>query len=111
MANLHVKKDDTVVVITGKDKGKKGKIMVADPGKGRVIVSGVNMITRHQKAKSQTEPGGIIQKRALLPLPTSCCSAASAIRACAPVSRFWKMAAKSAFARNAAKCWISEQEG
>lgn len=62
MANLHVKKDDTVVVITGKDKGKKGKIMVADPGKGRVIVSGVNMITRHQKAKSQTEPGGIIHK-------------------------------------------------
>ena len=62
MAKLHVKKDDNVVVITGKDKGKKGKIMVADPKKGRVIVSGVNMITRHQKAKSQTEPGGIIHK-------------------------------------------------
>ncbi len=62
MANLHVKKDDNVVVITGKDKGKKGKIMLADPKKGKVIVSGVNMITRHQKAKSQTEPGGIIHK-------------------------------------------------
>ena len=62
MANLHVKKDDNVVVITGKDKGKKGKIMSADPKKGRIVVSGVNMITRHQKARSQTEPGGILRK-------------------------------------------------
>ena len=62
MANLHVKKDDNVVVITGKDKGKKGKVMSADPKKGRIVVSGVNMVTRHQKARSQTEPGGILRK-------------------------------------------------
>ena len=62
MANLHVKKDDNVVVITGKDKGKKGKVMSADPKKGRIVVSGVNMVTRHQKPRSQTEPGGILRK-------------------------------------------------
>ena len=62
MANLHVKKDDNVVVITGKDKGKVGKVMVAEPKKGKVVVAGVNMVTRHQKAKSQTEPGGIVHR-------------------------------------------------
>ena len=62
MANLHVKKDENVGVFTGKDKGKKGKVMSADPKKGRIVVSGVNMVTRHQKARSQTEPGGILRK-------------------------------------------------
>ena len=49
MANLHVKKDDNVVVITGKDKGKKGKVLKAMPKENRVIVEGVNVQTKHQK--------------------------------------------------------------
>ena len=46
---MHIKKDDTVVVITGKDKGKKGKVLKAYPQTGKVIVEGVNVQTKHQK--------------------------------------------------------------
>lgn len=60
MAKLHVKKDDTVVVITGKDKGKKGKVLVARPADNRVVVAGVNLVTKHKKAQGQSDPGGIV---------------------------------------------------
>ena len=46
---MHIKKDDTVVVITGKDKGKKGKVLKVYPKTDRVIVEGVNIQTKHQK--------------------------------------------------------------
>ena len=46
---MHIKKDDTVVVITGKDKGKRGKVIKVFPDTGRVIVEGVNVQTKHQK--------------------------------------------------------------
>jgi len=46
---MHIKKDDTVVVITGKDKGKRGKVLKVFPEKERVIVEGVNVQTKHQK--------------------------------------------------------------
>ncbi len=46
---MRIKKDDTVMVITGKDKGKKGKVLKADPKKNTVIVEGVNIQTKHQK--------------------------------------------------------------
>ena len=46
---MQIKKDDTVVVITGKDKGKKGKVLAAIPAKGRIIVEGINVQTKHQK--------------------------------------------------------------
>lgn len=46
---MKIKKDDTVIVITGKDKGKKGKVLKAMPKEDRVIVEGVNMQTKHQK--------------------------------------------------------------
>ncbi|HHU17068.1 MAG TPA: 50S ribosomal protein L24 [Clostridiales bacterium] len=46
---MHIKKDDTVVVITGKDKGKKGKVLKALPKQNKVIVEGVNIQTKHQK--------------------------------------------------------------
>jgi large subunit ribosomal protein L24 len=59
---MHVKKNDTVVVISGKDKGKKGKIIAAFPKTGRVSVEGVNQATKHQKARNQSQPGGIVQK-------------------------------------------------
>jgi len=62
MNKLNVKKDDTVVVITGKDKGAKGKVLVALPEKERVIVQNANMITRHKKPRRQGEPGGRIQQ-------------------------------------------------
>ena len=46
---MKIKKDDVVVVITGKDKGKKGRVLKADPAKNRVVVEGVNVQTKHQK--------------------------------------------------------------
>ena len=46
---MRIKKDDTVIVLTGKDKGKTGKVLKAMPKKGRVIVEGVNVQTKHQK--------------------------------------------------------------
>ena len=59
---MHVKSNDTVIVITGKDKGKKGKISAAFPKQNRVTVEGVNVVTKHQKARNQMQPGGIIHK-------------------------------------------------
>ncbi|WP_026477644.1 50S ribosomal protein L24 [Alkaliphilus transvaalensis] len=61
---MHVKKGDTVVVISGKDKGKKGKVLQAMPKDSRVIVEGVNLITKHQKPNQQMQQGGIINREA-----------------------------------------------
>ena len=64
---LGVKSGDTVVVISGKDKGKQGKIQKAFPATGKVIVQGVAMVKKHQKARGQGMPGGIIDKEAAIP--------------------------------------------
>jgi len=61
---LHVKKDDTVIVIAGKDKGKKGRVIAAYPRENRVLVEGVNMVKKHQKPNQQYPQGGIITKEA-----------------------------------------------
>ena len=63
---MHVRKNDLVMVITGKDKGTKGKITAAFPKTGKVIVEGVNMVTRHQKARNAMQPGGIVKKEAAI---------------------------------------------
>ena len=59
---MNVKKNDTVVVLSGKDKGKKGKVLSVDPESRKVIVEGVNVASRHQKPRKQGEEGGIIKK-------------------------------------------------
>lgn len=59
---VHVKKGDTVVVIAGKDKGKKGKVLAVLPSENRVIVEGVNMITKHVKPSAQMQQGGLIHQ-------------------------------------------------
>lgn len=56
---LNVKKGDNVLVLAGKDKGKTGKVLSADPKSGRVVVDGVNIITKHNKPRSAQVPGGI----------------------------------------------------
>ena len=66
MNKLNVKKDDTVVVISGKDKGSKGKVLVALPQKNRVIVQNVNMVTRHTKPRQQGQTGGRIKQEAAI---------------------------------------------
>ena len=63
---MNVKKNDTVVVLSGKDKGKQGKVLSVDPKAGKVVVEKINMVSRHQKPRKQGEEGGIIQKEAPL---------------------------------------------
>ena len=58
---MNIKKDDKVVVLSGKDKGKQGKVLVADPKAMKVIVEGVNVATKHQKPRQQGQEGGIIK--------------------------------------------------
>lgn len=60
-AKLKIKKGDTVIVNTGKDKGKKGEVLKTMPEKARVIVQGVNVVKKHQKP-TQLSPGGIQEK-------------------------------------------------
>ena len=61
---MRVKKDDTVVVIAGKDKGKKGKVVAVLPKQDKVVVEGVNIITKHQKPTAINPQGVIINKQA-----------------------------------------------
>jgi large subunit ribosomal protein L24 len=58
-----IRKGDDVVVITGRDKGKKGEVLRVFPQEDRVLVQGVNMVKRHTRP-SPTEPGGIVEKEA-----------------------------------------------
>ncbi|MDT0595341.1 50S ribosomal protein L24 [Glaciecola petra] len=60
-----IRRDDEVVVLAGKDKGKQGKVLRVLPSEDRVYVEGINIIKKHQKANPQAEePGGIIEKEA-----------------------------------------------
>ena len=59
---MNIKKNDTVVVLSGKDKGTKGKVLVAMPAENKVIVEKVNVATCHTKPRKQGEQGGIVKK-------------------------------------------------
>jgi len=59
---MHVKKNDTVMVITGKDKGKTAKVISAFPAENKVIVEGVNMVTKHVKPRTNQQQGGRIEQ-------------------------------------------------
>lgn len=61
---MHIKRDDKVVVISGKDKGKTGKVLLVEPKAGKLIVEKVNMVTKHEKPKGQGKPGGIVHSEA-----------------------------------------------
>ena len=60
--SLHVKKGDNVVVIAGKDKGKTGRVLTAIPADNAVIVSGINIVSKHKKPRSAQDKGGIVKK-------------------------------------------------
>ena len=62
MSSIKIKKGDTVKVIAGKDKDKEGKVLAV--GNGRVIVEGINMITKHTKPSAANQQGGILNKEA-----------------------------------------------
>ena len=64
MNKMSIKKDDLVLVLSGKDKGKEGLVLEAMPKAGKVIVEGINIVSRHTKPRKQGEEGGILKKEA-----------------------------------------------
>ncbi len=64
MKKMSIRRDDLVVVLSGKDKGKQGKVLEVHPKEGKVIVEKVNMVSRHTKPRQQGDQGGILQKEA-----------------------------------------------
>lgn len=62
MKKLHIKKGDTVIVITGDDKGQKGKVLEVLPKKNKAIIEGVNLVSKHTKPNSKSPQGGILKK-------------------------------------------------
>ena len=61
-----MKKNDKVVVLSGKDKGKQGKVLGTVPSEAKVVVEGINMVTCHVKPRKQGETGGIVQREAAM---------------------------------------------
>ena len=63
---MNIKKGDTVVVLSGKDKGKQGKVLGTVPSEAKVVVEGINMVTCHVKPRRQGEEGGIVKREAAI---------------------------------------------
>jgi len=59
--SVHVRRDDNVIVVSGDDKGKRGKVIEVAPKEGKIIVDGVNIVSKHVKPRRQGQPGGIIK--------------------------------------------------
>ena len=66
MNTLHIKTGDNVQIMSGKDKGKQGKVLGTVPGSLKVVVEGINMVTCHVKPRKQGETGGIVQREAAM---------------------------------------------
>jgi large subunit ribosomal protein L24 len=66
MKKVHVRRDDTVIVISGDDKGVIGKVVAVSPEEGKVIVQGANIVSKHQKPRRQGEAGGILKVEAAM---------------------------------------------
>ena len=81
---MNIKKGDTVVVLSGKDKGKQGKVLGTVPGSLKVVVEGINMVTCHVKPRKQGEEGGIMKREAAI----AACKVQAVRRVKTP--RFWR---------------------
>ena len=64
MSKVHVKTGDTVVILSGKDRGKKGKVMAVSPSEGKVIVENANIVSKHVKPRRMGEQGTIVKTEA-----------------------------------------------
>ena len=85
MASMHIKKGDTVVVLSGDDKGAQGEVIAVSPEEKKVLVKGVNMIHKHVKPRKQGENGGIIDAEGAIyasNVALYCPSCKKGIRAC-----------------------------
>ena len=84
MNDMNIKKNDTVYILSGKDKGKQGKVIEADPKGGKVLIEGVNIVQRHTKPRKQGEAGGIIKKES----PIRACKVMRVCPKCGKPARF-----------------------
>ena len=108
MSKVHVKTGDTVIVLSGKDKGKTGQVMAVSPKEGKVIVEKVNMVSKHVKPKKMGEQGGIIKAEGAM--------YASKVQIVCPrckkptrvAHKFYRTALRAEFALNAAKHFKEE---
>ena len=100
LIKLHVKKGDTVVVLSGKDKGKQGKIITAMPKAGKVIVEGVNKVKRHSKPSLKVPQGGIITKE----MPMHVCKVQLVCPACNKPTRIGHKEVNGKNSRVCKKC-------
>ena len=66
MNHLKIKKNDTVVILSGKDKGKQGKVLGTVPKSTKIVAEGINMVTCHVKPRRQGEEGGIVKREAAI---------------------------------------------
>lgn len=103
MTKLNIKKGDTVVVISGKDKGKSGKILETILATNRAVVDGVNIITKHQKAKNAKEKGGIVKK----PAPVDISNLMVICSSCGKATRISRTEVDGKKARVCKKCGAS----
>lgn len=100
LVKLHVKKNDTVVILSGKDKGKQGKIISALPKAGKVIVEGINKVKRHSKPSLKVPQGGIITKE----MPLLACKVQLICPACNKPTRIAHKLVNGKNARLCKKC-------
>ena len=100
LIKLHVKKGDTVQVLSGKDKGKQGKIITAMPKAGKVIVEGINKVKRHSKPSLKVPQGGIITKE----MPLHACKVQLVCPACNKPTRIGHKEVNGKNARVCKKC-------
>lgn len=63
---VHVKTGDTVKILSGRERGKEGKVIAVSPKEGKVIIEGVNFVSRHVKPKKMGDPGGIVKAEAAM---------------------------------------------
>lgn len=68
MSSLHIKKGDTVVILSGEDSGRQGKVLQVLPKAGKAVVEGLNLIKRHTRKSQQQPKGGIVEREAPLPV-------------------------------------------
>ena len=100
MAGMKIKKGDRVRVLTGKDRGKEGVVMRAMPADGKVIVEGVNVAKKHQKATRATMQGGIIDKD----MPMHVSSVALVCPSCGPTRVGYRFTPDGDKVRRCKKC-------
>lgn len=94
---MEIKKGDNVVVLTGKDKGKKAAVIKAYPSENRVVLDGLNMVTKHVKARSANQPGGKVSQPAAL-------DASNVMLVCPSCGKATRLAHDKVDGKNVRKC-------